>query len=334
MARTSPQPNRRPAIGGNFDLLKRSLATDGNPVRFRQGKVIAYNSGANTVDVQIAGATDESGNAVVTAGIKLFGNFIPDINQAVWLVTDNTDIFAIGQLAPYGLAGGGGGGGTGNVAYQDDPPASPSIGDVWIESDVDLGPLILSDLGITSTASELNILDGATLTTTELNYVDGVTSPIQTQLNSGAPIGMVTTFAGSTSPTGWLLCDGSAVSRTTYASLFTVVSTTYGAGDGTTTFNLPNLKGSIPVGRDSAQAEFDVLGETGGAKTHTLTEAQMPSHIHTSSWTQTYVAGGGISVVAVIPGGSANFNVGATGGGGAHNNLQPYVVMNYIIKVA
>lgn len=171
MARTSPQPNRRPAIGGNFDLLKRTLTTDGNPVRFRQGKVIAYSSGANTVDVQIAGATDESGNAVVTAGIKLFGNFIPDINQAVWLVTDNTDIFAIGQLAPYGLAGGGGGGGTGNVAYQDDPPASPSIGDVWIESDVDLGPLILSDLGVTATA-------------TELNYVDGVTSPIQTQLNN------------------------------------------------------------------------------------------------------------------------------------------------------
>jgi hypothetical protein len=197
MARTSPQPNRRPAIGGNFDLLKRSLATDGNPVRFRQGKVIAYNSGANTVDVQIAGATDESGNAVVTAGIKLFGNFIPDINQAVWLVTDNTDIFAIGQLAPYGLAGGGGGGGTGNVAYQPDPPESPSIGDVWIESDVDLGGLILSDLGVTSTASELNILDGATLSTAELNlldgviastaelnYVDGVTSAIQTQLNN------------------------------------------------------------------------------------------------------------------------------------------------------
>jgi hypothetical protein len=143
MARTSPQPNRRPAIGGNFDLLKRTLTTDGNPVRFRQGKVIAYSSINNTVDVQIAGATDESGTPVVTAGIKLFGNFIPDINQAVWLVTDNTDIFAIGQLAPYGLAGGGGGG-TGNVAYQPDAPDSPSIGDVWIESDVDVVSLDLA----------------------------------------------------------------------------------------------------------------------------------------------------------------------------------------------
>jgi hypothetical protein len=143
MVRTSPQPNRRPAIGGNFDLLKRALVNDANPVRFRQGKVIAYSSVANTVDVQIAGATDESGNAVVTAGIKLFGNFIPDVNQAVWLVTDNTDIFAIGQLAPYGLAGGGGGGGTGNVAYQPDAPASPAIGDVWIESDVDVADLNL-----------------------------------------------------------------------------------------------------------------------------------------------------------------------------------------------
>jgi hypothetical protein len=135
MARTSPQPNRRPAIGGNFDLLKKSLASETNPVRFRQGKVIAYSSVNNTVDVQIAGATDDAGNAVVTAGIKLFGNFTPDVNQAVWLVTDNTDIFAIGQLAPYGLAGGGG---SGNVAYQANAPTSPSIGDVWIESDVDI----------------------------------------------------------------------------------------------------------------------------------------------------------------------------------------------------
>ena len=107
MVRKNSQPSRRPAIGGNFDLLKKTLVSEANPVRFRQGKVIAYSSVNNTVDVQIAGATNEFGVAVVTAGIKLFGNFVPDINQAVYLVTDNTDIFAIGQLAPYGISSGG-----------------------------------------------------------------------------------------------------------------------------------------------------------------------------------------------------------------------------------
>lgn len=95
------------------------------------------------------------------------------------------------------------------------------------------------------------------------------------------PTGSINAWSTNTAPTGWQLCDGTAVSRTTYAALFAVIGTTYGAGDGTTTFNLPNLKGRAIVGRDSAQTEFDTLGETGGAKTHTLTTAEMPAHSHT-----------------------------------------------------
>lgn len=199
MARTSPQPNRRPAIGGNFDLLKKALVNEGNPVRFRQGKVIAYSSVANTVDVQIAGAVDDAGNAVVTAGIKLFGNFTPDVNQAVWLVTDNTDIFAIGQLAPYGLAGGGGG--TGNVAYQPSAPSSPSIGDVWIESDVDIYDVAtyamtftnktinLSSNTLTGTKAQFNTAmsdaDFATIAGTETLTNKTLTDPVVNNLNGG-----------------------------------------------------------------------------------------------------------------------------------------------------
>ncbi len=82
-------------------------------------------------------------------------------------------------------------------------------------------------------------------------------------------------------PAGFLLCDGAAVSRATYAALYTALGDTYGAGNGTTTFNVPNLKGRVPVGLDSGQTEFDALAETGGAKTHTLTSAEMPSHTHT-----------------------------------------------------
>ncbi len=97
---------------------------------------------------------------------------------------------------------------------------------------------------------------------------------------AAAPVGAVNQFAGSSAPAGWLLCDGTAVSRTTYAALFGVIGTTYGAGDGSTTFNLPNLKGRVPVGFDAAQAEFNALGKTGGEKTHTLVAAEIPTHSH------------------------------------------------------
>ena len=96
------------------------------------------------------------------------------------------------------------------------------------------------------------------------------------------PAGVITQYGASTAPTGWLLCQGQAISRTNplYTRLWTAISTTYGAGDGTTTFNVPNLQGRIPVGKDSTQTEFDALAETGGSKTSTLTTANLPSHLH------------------------------------------------------
>jgi microcystin-dependent protein len=218
----------------------------------------------------------------------------------------------------------------------------PEITDGYISEDVI--PITIATKTYADTAASTavsNVIDSSPNTLDTLNelaaalgddpnFATTITSLIAEKM-SNVP-GMISQYAGATSPNGWMICDGSAVSRTTYSALYSAIGNSYGSGDGSTTFNLPNLKGRVPVGLDSSQTEFDALGETGGAKTHTLTEAQMPSHIHTSSWTQTFVAGGGISVVAVIPGGSANFNVGATGGGGAHNNLQPYITVNYIIK--
>ena len=178
------------------------------------------------------------------------------------------------------------------------------------------------------------INSGAALTvdSTELNYVDGVTSAIQTQINNIAsvPTGSISMWATGTAPTGWVLCDGAAYSRTvTYNTLFGVIGTNYGTGDGSTTFNVPNLKGRVPVGFDSTQTEFDALNETGGAKTHTLITAEIPSHSHSSL--QLGNAGGstGLPVTGTV---TTDTTTGSTGGGGAHNNLQPYIVVNYIIK--
>lgn len=102
-------------------------------------------------------------------------------------------------------------------------------------------------------------------------------------------------WAGSSAPTGWLLCDGSEVSRSTYANLFAVVGTIHGAGDGSTTFNLPDMQGMVPVGHDPAQTEFDTIGATGGEKTHALTQAELAAHAHTTNHDHAAVSSGGQS---------------------------------------
>ncbi len=95
------------------------------------------------------------------------------------------------------------------------------------------------------------------------------------------PIGTIVPYAGTSIPEGYLLADGSAKSRTEYAKLYNIIETTYGSGNGSTTFTLPNLKGKAIVGRNTSDTDFDVLGKTGGSKTETITTSQLPSHTHT-----------------------------------------------------
>jgi microcystin-dependent protein len=154
-------------------------------------------------------------------------------------------------------------------------------------------------------------------------------------------------------PSGWLLCDGSAVSRTTYSLLYAAVGTAYGTGDGSTTFNLPNLKGRVPAGLDAAQTEFDALAKTGGANTVTLSAAQIPAHTHTTPahdhtvYTRDYdfgaaPASGGDHVAFGATVATPRWsNLGSPDGGGttgsagsnvSHLNLQPYIVVRYIIS--
>ena len=97
---------------------------------------------------------------------------------------------------------------------------------------------------------------------------------------AAVPAGTVSSFVGINAPSGYLICDGSAVSRTTYAALFSVIGTTYGSGNGSTTFNLPDMKGRKLIGRNISDASYDTMGEKGGAKAHTLSLAEIHSHRH------------------------------------------------------
>ena len=141
-------------------------------------------------------------------------------------------------------------------------------------------------------------------------------------------VGIVQQFAGSTAPHGWLICDGSAVSRTTYSALFSVIGTTYGTGDGSTTFNLPDLQGRVAIGSSGTYA----LGATGGEATHTLSVDEIPQHrhnlqVHTSSGSSQSQSGLSYATTGYANTSFCNY----TGGSQAHNNMQPYIAMNYII---
>lgn len=169
----------------------------------------------------------------------------------------------------------------------------------------------------------------------EINKVtDNNMNEIKNTVNTNTPVGSISLFAGTTAPNGWLICDGSAVSRTDYANLFSVIGTTYGTGDGSTTFNIPNLKGKVPVGLDSSDTSFDTIGETGGEKTHTLSIDEMPSHVHQTDKYYNTDQGGNNFYGSNATGSKVTTANGmvAAGGGQAHNNLQPYIVMNYIIS--
>ncbi len=151
------------------------------------------------------------------------------------------------------------------------------------------------------------------------------------------PIGGMIAFASDTIPNGWLLCDGRAVSRTEYAELFKAIGTKHGSGDGSTTFNLPNPKGRTLVGKDSTDTDFNTLGKTGGEKTHTLTVSEMPSHNHLRDIENKIVNNGSGGAWSPSLKGTGNMtdennSTRNTGGGQAHNNLQPYLAENFIIK--
>ena len=143
--------------------------------------------------------------------------------------------------------------------------------------------------------------------------------------------GLVIPFAGSSVPAGWLLCDGSAMDRAIYANLFAVIGTTYGAGNGSTDFNLPDFRGRMPVGAGTGSGlTTRVLGESGGSESVVLAEQNLASHTHTYTYRSAQVSY--LNTYKYIWIDTAAAVTGSTGGGGAHNNMMPYTVTNFIIK--
>ena len=145
--------------------------------------------------------------------------------------------------------------------------------------------------------------------------------------------GEIKMWAGNTLPKGWLLCDGSEVSKAKYPKLYEAIGDLWGTPASSSNFMLPNLAGKVPVGYNSSDTDFATVGKTGGEKTHKLTTTEMPSHRHSAGL---YIVadrfGSGSRDAAGTYSGYGNaINTGYTGGGGAHNNLQPYAIIKYII---
>jgi microcystin-dependent protein len=156
-------------------------------------------------------------------------------------------------------------------------------------------------------------------------------------INALEPIGSVIPYFGTAAPNSkYLVCNGQAISRSTYSDLFTLLGTNYGAGNGSTTFNIPDLEGKFLVGYDSGDSDYNALtsAKTGGEKTHTLTTAEMPAHTHT----YTRNANGTYNSVNAdlqsgVQGSNGTIATSSTGGGDPHENRPPYLTVNYLIRV-
>lgn len=180
------------------------------------------------------------------------------------------------------------------------------------------------------------------------------------------PPGIIWLYSGSSAPSGWLLCDGSVVSQTTYAALYAVIGSLYNtSGEGAGNFRLPDLRGRVPAGKDdmgggspagrltnTTMSSATTLGGNGGAETHALTTAEMPSHAHRvlgktggpalvleTETSNVLGAQGGGSYTNTGPGGpivettgGPSSPGGTAGNGSAHTNTQPTLILNYIVK--
>lgn len=184
------------------------------------------------------------------------------------------------------------------------------------DTDLDMGGELITSVAPATGA-------GCALTKLDVDTYASVYYPL--------PTGAVVSFGVVSPPTGFLACDGSAVSRTTYAALFAVCGTVYGVGDGSTTFNLPNLQTKIVMGH-SGSGDYYYMGDTGGEATHQLTAAELPAHNHGITFASASSKYGTFAASSQEVGTSGSGTSGSTGGDSVHDNMPPYILLKWGIK--
>ena len=266
-------------------------------------KWISVNS-SNSVELNFQKSTTTVLNNYV---LVTSSNSAQIINNTNWIVLNSSNI---AKWATIGI-------GTSSAAWYCDGTTQ------WNSNSGNVG------IGVTNPTAKLDV--NGLIVSTAIN----VNGKVQESGNNLMPAGSMIMYASTNAPAGWLLCDGSVISRTTYANLWNAIGGSYGWGDNSTTFNLPNMKGNVPGGYNSADANFNRVGKSGGTETETLTTAQIPAHAHYIDY-QVTSFGGAITTIRGEVNASGNNSAKQTrsdgGSGGSHNNLQPYVVVNYIIK--
>ena len=360
----------------NFDIIDRSLNGVGN---------ITLTGAAHTLSTSDGSLSDGHYRVLVlggTPGTSCTISITPTDQEKVYLVYNNSGysaVFTQGSGGNATITNGAtawiyadGGGASAQVKAVpadliDDP--SPQLGG---NLDVNGNSIVSTsdgDIAITPDGTGDVILDGIKYPQADGSAGEFLQTDGSGQLSfadvaaSAFSAGMLMPYAGASAPTGWLLCYGQAISRTTYADLFATVGTTYGNGDGSTTFNLPDLRGRTIAGKDdmggtsanrlTSALNGDALGATGGAENHTLTSGEMPSHQHFVANTSTINLDGGATLNSsqylarennsfgtgdekyAFGGTGTVANVGLsspTGSGSAHNNTQPTFILTYIIK--
>lgn len=147
------------------------------------------------------------------------------------------------------------------------------------------------------------------------------------------PVATVLPFAGAVAPDGFLICDGSELLASEFENLFSAIGITYGTGQAAGSFKLPDLRGRVPVGAGQGDGLTErAIGAFGGAEMHQLSVEEMPSHTHDLPVPMGVYANGGNTQFNFNTSGTVK-TVKSTGGDQPHNNMQPFVVINYIIKV-